>query len=411
MRSNSDPNFSASDAARQALILALYFPICRVTVLPLLGAHVFEESADGALLGIMQDFWKAESDFVLADVRAEIERQGEETASGYEAQTLVRALNLLDGPYSEAPQEPKPGSTAVELMAAIKRAAVSPSPRFFNCADIIGAVVKDASEANEARKTGQLRGPATGLKTLDFQIGGALPKVGPCMVLGNTGAGKTAFVSQIAANCGFPALFVTTEMAPAELFRRHMARVNSQFLGRFKSGELTSYEVETMAKHTAEAMPHLSFVDATIAVARRDYLLDCIERARGDAKTLLLVIDSLHTWTRAAYLEKPEYEALNEGLRAIQSLCHEAQCGALVVCEQNRASIKDGTSGNVNAGAGSRFIEYSAEIVFDLQASKELDGAGEKEVKVTLAKNRHGASGTSVKLQFNGALQRFRETV
>lgn len=406
---NPDSNFSASDAARRANILALHFPIVRVAVLPDLKPQVFDDAAERAVLGVMHAAWKAEQDFALPEVRAEILRLERESQSGHEARVLERALGLLDGPYSETPNEHKPGSAAGDLMASIKRAAASPTPRVFRCADIIGEVVKEAGEANEARKSGQPRGPITGLKSLDEKIGGALPKIGPCMVLGNTGAGKTAFVSQIAANCGFPALFVTTEMAPAELFRRQMARVNTQFLGRFKSGEMTPYEVEAMAQHTAEQMPLLSFIDATVAIARRDYLREQIEIARGNAKTILLVIDSLHTWTRGAYSEKPEYEALNEGLRAIQSLCHEAQCGALVVCEQNRAAIKDGTAGNVNAGAGSRFIEYGAEIVFDLQASKELDGAGEKAVTLTLAKNRHGASGASIKLQFNGALQRFRE--
>lgn len=84
-----------------------------------------------------------------------------------------------------------------------------------------------------------------------------------------------------------------------------------------------------------------------------------------------------------------------------------------MVCEQSRAAIAGG--GGVNSGAGScsiecRSIEYGAEIVFDLQVGKEASGLGEREVAVKIAKNRHGAAGMTVNLQFNGALQRFKES-
>ncbi len=236
---------------------------------------------------------------------------------------------------------------------------------------------------------------------------GTLPKIGPSMVLGNTGAGKTAFVTQIAASCGFPALYVTTEMAPAELFRRQMARLSGTFLGRLKSGEIPPHEFEAMAKAAAGEMPQLAFVDSTMAFAHPSYLHECALKVRGNFKTLLLVVDSLHTWTRGGGSGLNEYEALNQNLLLLQRLCHQLECPALVVCEQSRAAIAGG--GGVNSGAGSRSIEYGAELVLDLQASKEVDGMGERAVQLCIAKNRHGAAGGTVKLHFNGALQRFKE--
>ncbi len=226
------------------------------------------------------------------------------------------------------------------------------------------------------------------------------------MILGNTGAGKTAFVTQIAASCQCPALLVTCEMSPAELFRRQMARVCGQFLGRFKTGEMTPGEVESMAARTADAMPNLSLVDATRAYASPAYLQEVALREKGDARHFLLVIDSLHSWTRSAQSGAAEYEALNNGLQSLQTLGRNLKCPVLIVCEQGRANME---AGGVNSGAGTRAIEYGAEIVFDLQAAKEEEATGEKPVTLRFAKNRHGAKDATVKLSFNGALQRFKE--
>ena len=409
----SDPHLDSSinEAARQVLSLSLHFPIARTGLLEMEDSTL-SDPADRVLLRAARGLFECEVDFSLAHVASELQRQRDFTPSAEEELIFARSLDLLETSYGVAPPEPRPGSRVGELLAQIKRAQERgkgiAQPPLLRCADIIGTVVSEAREANESRRTGQLRTPITGFKSLDEKIGGGLPRVGPSMVLGNTGAGKTAFATQIAASCGFPALYVTTEMAPAELFRRQMARVSNTFLGRLKSGEIPAPEIEAMALQTAAAMPGLNFVDSTVAFASSSYLRECAERVRGDAKTLLLVIDSLHTWTRGGNSGLNEYEALNQNLLSLQRLCHQLECPALVVCEQSRAAIAGG--GGVNSGAGSRSIEYGAEIVFDLQASKEMDGMGERAVQLCIVKNRHGAAGATVKLQFNGALQRFRES-
>ena len=271
---------------------------------------------------------------------------------------------------------------------------------------LVDEIVANATESHEARLSGVPRVPVTGWNKLDERIGGSLPPQGTTVVLGNTGAGKTAFCLQMAAQCAFPALYVTTEMTPAELFRRQMARVCGQFLGRIKSGELHPREIEAMARKTASALPNLCFVDATRGPATLSFLHDCSHIVRGDAAKLLLVVDSLHTWIRGAGSGAPEYEALNSGLVGLQTLSHQIASPIVVICEQSRASMD---SGGVNSGAGTRFIEYGAEIVFDLQAAKEVDALGETPVTLRLAKTRHGAAGSTVKFAFNGALQRFKE--
>jgi replicative DNA helicase len=280
-------------------------------------------------------------------------------------------------------------------------------PRLCRFSDLLGEVIDEARAAHEARVSGTPRGPITGLKMLDAALGGAFPP-GASMVLANTGAGKTALALQAATQNPFPSLYVSCEMSPAELLRRHMARVCGDYLNRFKSGEMTPNEVERKARQAAEAAPLFSIVDATRAYASPLYLRDVAEATRGDARHLLIVVDSLHAWVEGAATGAPEYEALNMGLAALRTLAGQLACPVLIICERNRASMK---SGGVNAGAGTRRIEYGAETVIELDRKEDAreDGSGEVEVTLRFAKNRHGAAGKTVPLKFHGAMQRFRE--
>lgn len=123
--------------------------------------------------------------------------------------------------------------------------------------DLMDEVVAEAREVHQAHQTGQPRGPVTGFKRLDDSIGGALARCGVNAVLGNAGAGKTTFCGQIAAVCGCPAVYVTTEIGPAELLRWHMARVTGEFLGRLKSGEKSPAEIERLVQRTVERLAQL----------------------------------------------------------------------------------------------------------------------------------------------------------
>ena len=151
-------------------------------------------------------------------------------------------------------------------------------------------------------------------------------------------------------------------------------------------------------------------MDATRAAATPAYLQECAQIIRRDAKHFLLVIDSLHTWTQSTASETgaSEYEALNAAIRALQMLAANLSCPLLMISERNRDSMK---SGGLNAGAGTRKIEYQGETVIDLERKSDAqeNGVGEVEIVLKLAKNRHGSIGKPIPLKFHGALQRFSE--
>lgn len=317
-----------------------------------------------------------------------------------------------------APQlrDPINASAEIDRTPANGHGLLTPSARLCRLQDVVLALRLEADAAHEAHKSGNPRGAISGLVSLDCELAGALSP-GVHFIHGNAGSGKTALCLQIAANCCCPALFVTCEMAPAELLRRHTARVTKTFLGRLKSGEMPGAEAEKLALQACEASPLLAFVDATTARARpfpdpegkeRFNLLDAAHIVKGDAKHLLMVVDSLHSWAQGLASGLPEYEALNAAVGDLQRLAAQLQCAVLVVSERNRASMKDG---GTNAGAGTRKIEYSAETIIDLarDAKQSADALGEVEIVLKLEKNRHGAAGKPLKFKFHGALQRFSE--
>ena len=281
-------------------------------------------------------------------------------------------------------------------------------PQLCRMADLLGDWAADAQAAHRSLATGAPRGPLTGLKALDRELGGCWAP-GLHIAHGQPGCGKTAFALQVAANCACPCLYLTCEMAPLELLRRLTARATGTFLGRLKSGELKPQDSLELAQQGAASAPQLALVDGTRAYAAPSYLRECAEIARGDSPHLLIVVDSLHAWAESALATgATEYDTLNVALLSLKRLASDLGCPILAIAERNRGAMQ---AGGLSAGAGSRKIEYGAETVLDLERGEAArdDFAGEVEVKAKLCKNRHGAAGRSVPLKFHGALQRFQE--
>jgi replicative DNA helicase len=272
--------------------------------------------------------------------------------------------------------------------------------------DLIGALRDDAAAAYEARQTGQPRGPVTRIPQLDDVLGGAL-QPGVHVLHASPGAGKTALALQIAATCGFPALFVTCEMAPLELLRRITSRVTETYLGRLKSGEYDPSRVVQLAEQTCQEVPDLALMDATTAPADAEHMVMVARALRGDQRSVLVVVDSLHSWSSAALArEGDEYARLAAGLSDLRGVAQLLTAPVLVIAERNRASM---AKGGMSAGAGHRGIEFGAESVWSLNRDEETMAGplGDVPVKLKIEKNRNGVAGKTVNLSFYGATQKF----
>jgi len=279
-------------------------------------------------------------------------------------------------------------------------------------ADLLAEWDTEAQAAHDAYTGGVARGPVTAIPKLDTELGGFLAPY-LHVLHGAPGSGKTAFVLQLAATCGTPAVIVTCEMAPLELLRRIAARVTHTFLGRFKTGELTPADAMSKAREAVATCPGLIILDATNGYPKRADIETVAMEARGDARHVLVVVDSVHSWAQGAEDGLSEYESLNLHLRLLGSMALSLNAPVLAVAERNRMSIG---GGGMSAGAGTRKLEYGAHSVMDLSADKEdededefADPAKETPVVLKLPKNRSNRPHGKVRLLFHGACQSFRQ--
>ncbi len=282
-------------------------------------------------------------------------------------------------------------------------------------AELVKDFVADAEAAAIAREAGKPRGAITSLQSLDDALGGYLAP-GVHILQAAPGAGKTAFALQVASDCVYPCLYVTSEMGLLELFRRLIARQTKTYLGRLKSGEFRADEAERLALQAIKNLPQLAFMDATRAYAAPLLIGDVANdlRTRFKSDHVLIVLDSLQIWAKSARRVAPEfantseYELLNAGLDAISSVGAKLQCPILAVSHRNRVGNR--ADGGLHAAKGSGDLEYGAESVIDLTRKDEQpDADGETNIKATMQKNRHGIPGISFNFAFSGRLQSFRE--
>jgi replicative DNA helicase len=282
-----------------------------------------------------------------------------------------------------------------------------PAPTLSRLGGLLDALEADVRAAFDARASGVPRGPVTGIRGLDRALGGAL-EPGLHVLHGTPGAGKTAFALQSACDCRVPSLYVSAEMSGLELFRRIVARRSGVCLGRLKSGELAPAAVIEHARRVAADVPDLAIADATRAPASVTWVQRAAEAVRGDGRHVLLVIDSVHAWSEAVAADLDEYARLGAALAHLRVLARTLACPVLLIAERNRGAMQ---KGGLSASAGHRAFEYGAESVIELDRDmdKAPDRDGTVPVTLRLLKNRNGAVGDSIRLRFDGALQRFSE--
>lgn len=365
--------------------------------------------ADQAMCGKHANLWELranlwESHAKLWEFRFDVDRKKQEKAG---------AVASLPGRVRRCVSYSVSHGCDLEIeMQLLTATPLNPSvdadaPRLVRPAQLLAAWQLEAAAAVEARVHGRPRGPITGFPALDDALGGAMT-TGVHVLHGTPGAGKTSFSLQIAAQTRCPTLLLSTEMPPLDLLRRVVARTTSTFLGRLRSGELQVEDAVALAQRAVDAVPQLVFADATQGFASPDWLRHAAEATRGEARFLLVIVDSVHSWLDAAPGGIAEYERLGAGLDELHNLALRLDAAILGVAERNRATMQ---GGGLSASAGHRKFEYLAESVWDLsrESSATPNAAGEVAVSLTLAKNRAGIAGRKVGFMFHGAIQRFRE--
>lgn len=276
--------------------------------------------------------------------------------------------------------------------------------------DLLTPLIADNDAAIAAVQTGQPRGPQTGITALDKGLGGSLAP-GLHILQASPGAGKTAMALQVASDCLHPALYVSAEMPTLELFKRLIARQSKTFLGKL-NGQIASPNLENLAQQTIQKLPHLAIMDAMAGLASVDLIRQTAEamRAAAKAKTVLIVLDSLHVWARGLLRGSgSDYEIISEGTRCATELAALLNAPILAICHRNREGNKSG--GGLHSAKGTGDLEYEAWTVLDLHRNMNdrEDSNGEVDVNAHFCKNRSKGLTGAVGLKFSGRLQSFRD--
>jgi replicative DNA helicase len=263
-----------------------------------------------------------------------------------------------------------------------------------------------AKEAHDARQRGAVNGPAiSSFPNLSNELCRSFC-VGLHGLLGEPGSGKSAFATHLAEESEVPSLLVCLEMPPLEYLIRSAARRSSTYISKFRDGALDPEEWEKLVKQAAEALPHLRYLDGTRVTVRIHDIQESFEKMRDEHKYGLIVVDSVSAWAGSMGGNLPENDRVSEALRALQRLAEELKIAILCVGEQNRMTRN---SDSQMTGKGSSVWEYGTWSQLVLQKQGKADAKGNRDILLTITKNRRGREGFEIPLWFEGGFMRFSE--
>ena len=282
--------------------------------------------------------------------------------------------------------------------------------RPLSLADLVEELVIDAEERLQASVENRPLGPQTRIPTLDHALGHAL-EPGLHSITGDPGAGKTAIAAQVAARCGYPAIYITAEQSAKVLFQRHIARETRTDRREVKSA--VPQKIRELAQQAAAASPMLLILDATRRPAPRHQIIALAQahRQRFGARQILLVVDALQPWAKGLN-DGAEYDQIQAGIADLVAVHNELSSPVLVLSHRNRLAARDRNATGLTAAKGSADIEHLAETALHLsRPDKEFDpcDGAQLEISCHISKNRHGPCGFALPLYYEGRTDTFSD--
>lgn len=271
----------------------------------------------------------------------------------------------------------------------------------------------------------------TGLQTLDEALGGGLPAGGLVTLGATSSTGKTTFALQVAdhiAASGRPVLFVTIEQSRYELVAKSVSRLMRLQAKKFGwysvgAGEIQSAKAReawdegtkdafsgACGKYGATIAPNL-YVMETDEQPKAEQVAKAakaIEEQRGVAPVVF--IDYLQLLAPASD-RMTEKQAVDRNVMDLRHLARDMATCVFVISSLNRGSYSTGVT--LEAFKESGAIEYGADVLLGMQprgladkledaseakqkkvarqVEREFKAKANREVVVTILKNRGGA--------------------
>jgi len=224
------------------------------------------------------------------------------------------------------------------------------------------------------------------------------------------GVGKSALALQIALNVAAqqPVAFFNFEMTSEETTERALAYLSEIDARRMKLGRIDDGDYQQLMRAIDESYQRAFYLfdvaNATVEVLRRSILTLNRKKQLG-----MVVIDYLQL-LRSGRTRVNRYEEITEISGALKRLAKEADVPILLLCQMNREIEKRSSGLPLNSDLrDSGSIEQDADVIMFLtQDPDEYAGMPNQSttdetraLRFTIAKNRNGASGFNMKIQFN----------
>jgi len=246
---------------------------------------------------------------------------------------------------------------------------------------------------------------------LDRMIGGGLKGGKQIILAARPSIGKSSLAEQICLNLamnGHPAAIFSMEMSKDELTDRAVANIGSINLDHLINGQLTEDEWPSLTEAVEKMRGIPLYLDDQPALL----LHDITAKARALKRThgiKLIVIDYLQLCAGSKDKDNRHHQ-IEELSRGTKALAKQLDITVILLSQLNR-EVEKRTGGRpvLSDLKESGSIEEDADIVMLLSRLVTMPN-GFQTLYCDIPKNRQGRTG-SIALGFDGALQRWRETV
>lgn len=283
--------------------------------------------------------------------------------------------------------------------------------QFAAISQVSDLVVETVQRIEELRKAGShITGLATGFYELDVLLSGLQPS-DMVVLAARPSVGKTAFALNIARHAAVhlekSVLLFSLEMSKEQLMLRLFCTQGRLDFRKLREGFLSGQEFSRIQEAADRLSRAKIFIDDTPNIT----ILDIRARARRHAQQHdldLIIIDYLQLMTGRRRAENRQVE-IAEISRGIKGLARELRVPVLTLSQLSREAERD-ESGvpKLSHLRESGAIEQDADVVLmlSLPPKEEEDKVNQQIIKVGVAKQRNGPTGT-LELIFDRRHQRF----
>lgn len=240
---------------------------------------------------------------------------------------------------------------------------------------------------------------SSGIAKFDEAVGGEL-RPGLVIFTGEPATAKSALALMMAA-CSTPqSLYVTCEMPVREVFKRLISRHKHVSLNAIAQKRVSGEQYKTLGNETISELHKMSILDGMAGYVSDDLIRGHIN-ALSTTESVFLVIDSAQAWM-AAGLASGQLQDQNAVTKTVQSLVDFAahQNSYVFVISQKNSKYTE----------LERQLEFAADTVVDFywERNGNPDAQGNRTLRLTFVKNRHGEAKKQIFLNFIGEYQDFK---